>query len=146
MQAYVNLSFSSMMDWLIVSYHRWWRVSGGTGRRLPSRAPRKDGALAGAPTLYLIDEQEGTRAPWRRLQGILYLVDEQEGTRAPWRRLQGIQGPQTPAAGKGRRDNAGCREAATTLLVVGMGVTMLAAGTAVTPPGERGRDAAWGSR
>jgi len=34
------------------------------------------------------------------------------------------------AAGKGRRDNAGCREAA----------TMLAAGRATMTPGERGRD------
>ena len=49
----------------------------------------------------------------------------------------------TLAAGKGRRDDAGCREAATTLLAVGKAAITLAVGMAVTPPGERGRDTAW---
>ena len=42
----------------------------------------------------------------------------------------------TLAAGKGRRDDAGCREAATTLLAVGKAAITLAVGMAVTPPGE----------
>jgi hypothetical protein len=48
-----------------------------------------------------------------------------------------------PAAGKGSRDDAGCREAVTMLLAVGRGATTLAARTSTISPGERGHDAAW---